>query len=95
MNFVSSVDSNTCLRDFIPSDKVHICEKGTGTFFLTEEVKLSALVYQTEVTKIIHGFVIRKYAKMTSSAELSETLAEGNGDNHYIANYVQVAPLGT
>ena len=47
MNFVSSVDSNTCLRDFIPSDKVHICEKGTGTFFLTEEVKLSALVYYT------------------------------------------------
>jgi len=31
---------------------------------------------------------------MTSSAELSETLAEGNGDNHHIANYVQVAPLG-
>ena len=47
------------------------------------------------MTKIIHGFVIRKYAKMTSSAELSETLAEGNGDNHYNANYVQVAPLGT
>jgi hypothetical protein len=33
--------------------------------------------------------------KMTSSAELSETLAEGIGDNHHIANYVQVAPLGT
>ena len=61
MNFVSSVDSNTCLRVFIRSDKVHICEKGIGTF-LTEEVKLSALVYYTEVAKIIHDFVIRKYA---------------------------------
>ena len=88
MNFVSSVDSNTCLRDFIPSDKVHICEKGTGTFFNRGgETFCFGLLYTLSEKTL-------DKRKMTSSAELSETLAEGNGDNHHIANYVQVAPLG-